>query len=110
LQTEDKITNSGKILVVDFGSQTAHLITRRFKDLGIQAELVDPDDAYKVCVKQVPSGIIFSGGPSSVYEKNAPTISSEIFKLNIPILGICYGWQLMAYLMSIQGEEECRQM
>ncbi|MBI2032142.1 MAG: glutamine-hydrolyzing GMP synthase [Candidatus Levybacteria bacterium] len=87
------------ILVVDFGSQTAHLITRRLKDLGIESELVDPDDALKVCSKVKPSGLIFSGGPASVYEKNAPMVDKKIFNLGIPILGICYGWQLIAYLL-----------
>ncbi|KKQ35521.1 MAG: Glutamine-hydrolyzing GMP synthase [Microgenomates group bacterium GW2011_GWA2_37_6] len=99
-----KLTNKGSILVVDFGSQTAHLITRRLKDLGIESQLIDPDDALKVCSKSKPSGIIFSGGPASVYEKGAPKVDPKIFSLNIPILGICYGWQLMAHLMG--GEVE----
>lgn len=93
------ISNSGKILVIDFGGQTAHLITRRLKDLGIVCDLIDPDDAYVRSVKQKPAGIIFSGGPASVYEKNAPSINSKVFTLNIPILGVCYGWQLMARLL-----------
>lgn len=93
---------SDYILVVDFGSQTAHLITRRLKDLGVNALLVDPDDAYQKVQQKRPAGIIFSGGPASVYEKGAPTITSKIFDLNIPILGICYGWQLMAQLLGGQ--------
>jgi GMP synthase (glutamine-hydrolysing) len=88
-----------EILVIDFGSQTAHLITRRLKDLGISSVLVDPSNAYQQCIKIKPNGIIFSGGPTSVYEKGAPTINLKIFDLKIPILGICYGWQLMAYLL-----------
>lgn len=87
------------IFVVDFGSQTAHLITRRLKDLGIEAGLIDPGDVYEICLKEKPAGIIFSGGPASAYEKNALKINPKIFSLNIPILGICYGWQLMAYLL-----------
>ena len=87
------------VFVVDFGGQTAHLITRRLKDLGVSSELIDPDDAYRICLKEKPAGIIFSGGPASVYEKNAPSIDKKIFTLSIPILGICYGWQLMAYLL-----------
>lgn len=88
-----------QIFVVDFGSQTAHLITRRLKDLGVPTSLVDPDNILTKAKKEKPSGIIFSGGPASVYEKNAPAVSEEIFNLNIPILGICYGWQLMARLL-----------
>lgn len=87
------------ILIVDFGSQTTHLISRRLSDLGISVVIVDPDDAIAFSQKQKPAGIILSGGPASVYEKNAPTISPEIFAKNIPILGICYGWQLMAKLL-----------
>ncbi|MEK9207079.1 MAG: glutamine-hydrolyzing GMP synthase, partial [Patescibacteria group bacterium] len=85
--------------VVDFGGQTAHLITRRLKDLGIESELIDPDDALKVCIKAQPQGLIFSGGPAFVYEKGAPSISPKIFDLGIPVLGICYGWQIMAHLL-----------
>lgn len=87
------------IYVIDFGGQTAHLIMRRLKDLGIESSLVDPDDTLKVCLAAKPAGLIFSGGPASVYEKNAPKIDKKIFELGIPILGICYGWQLMAYLL-----------
>jgi len=97
---------SEKILVVDFGSQTAHLIKRRLKDLGILAELIDPDDALRFASlsQGKPSGLIFSGGPSSVYESAVPSIDRKIFSLKIPILGICYGWQLMAHLLG--GEVE----
>ncbi len=87
------------IYVIDFGSQTAHLITRRLKDLGVDSKLIDPESAIEICLKDKPSGLIFSGGPASVYEKNAPIIDVKIFKLGIPILGICYGWQLMAQLL-----------
>jgi len=87
------------IILVDFGSQTCHLIGRRLKDLGIEVIIVDPEDVLSAIKKYQPKGIILSGGPSSVYEKNAPTINKKIFSLNIPILGICYGWQLTAYLL-----------
>ena len=87
------------ILIVDFGSQTAHLIGRRLEDMGIRREIVDPEDASAAIKRLKPQGIILSGGPSSVYEKGAPTIDRQIFNLHIPILGICYGWQLMAHLL-----------
>lgn len=88
-----------KIFVVDFGSQTAHLIARRLKDLGVSSVLVDPDDAFKECLEEKPAGIIFSGGPASVYGKNSPTVNLKILDLGIPILGICYGQQLIAHLL-----------
>jgi GMP synthase (glutamine-hydrolysing) len=88
-----------QILVIDFGSQTAHLISRRLKDLGITSKLVDPDDCLASIHKLKPAGIIFSGGPASVYEKGAPHINKKIFDFGLPILGICYGWQLMAQLL-----------
>jgi len=87
------------ISVVDFGGQTAHLISRRIKELGVETEMVSPEDAYQKAKKENPKGLIFSGGPSSVYEKGAPTIDKRIFDLGIPILGICYGQQLTAYLL-----------
>ncbi len=87
------------ILVIDFGSQTTHLIGRRLEDLGVSKEIVNPEKAHSAIQKMSPKGIILSGGPSSVYEKGAPIISKSIFNSNIPILGICYGWQLIAHLL-----------
>jgi GMP synthase (glutamine-hydrolysing) len=84
------------ILVIDFGSQTAHLIGRRLRQLGVDTEYVYPDNALQAIQKIKPKGIILSGGPSSVYDRWAPTIPTKIFSFHIPILGICYGWQLMA--------------
>lgn len=87
------------ILIVDFGSQTAHLIGRRLRKLGVAVDYTYPDLALSVIKSKKPNGIIFSGGPSSVYENGAPTIPKQIFSLKIPIFGICYGWQLMAYIL-----------
>ena len=97
------------IFVIDFGSQTAHLISRRLKELGSAAKLISPETAYETVLKDKPNGIILSGGPSSVYEKGAPTIDPKIFSLGIPILGICYGLQLTAHLLGgkvIAGRKE----
>ena len=88
------------ILVVDFGSQTAHLIKRRLTDLGVPAELIQPEDTLSEISNKKPSGIILSGGPASIYEKDAPAIDKRVFELGVPILGICYGQQLTAYLLS----------
>ncbi len=87
------------IFIIDFGSQTCHLISRRLTDLGIENKIFDPKDVIKMIGKEEPKGIIFSGGPKSVYEKGAPTIDKKIFSLGIPILGICYGWQLTSHLL-----------
>ncbi|PWT37170.1 glutamine-hydrolyzing GMP synthase [Limosilactobacillus reuteri] len=86
-----------KIIVLDFGSQYNQLITRRLRDFGIYSELL----SHKLTADEIkeinPKGIIFSGGPNSVYDPNAFKVDPEIFKLGIPILGICYGMQLMSY-------------
>ena len=96
------------ILIVDFGSQTAHLIGRRLRQIGVKTEYTNPEEtlakikdlpAGKAGQKSKIKGIILSGGPASVYETGAPTISEEVFELGIPVLGICYGWQLMAHLL-----------
>ena len=97
------------ILIIDFGSQTAHLIGRRIKSYGVAVEIVIPKNALHAIQKNKPNGIILSGGPASVYEKEAPTIDKKIFQLGIPILGICYGWQLTAHLLGgkvVQGHRE----
>ncbi len=87
------------LLVIDFGGQTAHLISRRIKELGATAKLVEPEEVLAEVKKNSPQGLILSGGPDSVYLKNAPTITPEIFNLNVPILGICYGLQLTAQIL-----------
>ncbi len=87
------------IIIVDFGSQTTHLIGRRLSDMGIRIKIVSPEDAVREVTEAKPRGIILSGGPSSVYEKGAPTLPKSFFDHQIPMLGICYGWQLMAHLL-----------
>ncbi|TSC88310.1 MAG: GMP synthase (glutamine-hydrolysing) [Microgenomates group bacterium Gr01-1014_7] len=87
------------IILVDFGGQTAHLIARRVKELGAQVRVVYPEEAYEKAKEEKPDGLIFSGGPDAVFEKDAPTVDKKIFELGIPILGICYGHQLMGYLL-----------
>jgi len=84
-----------KIVVLDFGSQYSHLICRRIRDFSVYAELLPFDTSLENIKKLNPKGIIFSGGPSSVYDSNAPVPDGKIFQLNVPILGICYGHQII---------------
>src|SRR5579871_1420911 len=97
------------VLIVDFGSQTTHLIGRRIKQLGAPVVITPPENALEEIHNNKPEGIILSGGPSSVYEEGAPTMDPKIFELGIPILGICYGFQLAAHLLGgkvIAGRKE----
>jgi len=84
-----------KIVVLDFGSQYSHLICRRIRDFSVYAELVPYDISLDELNKLNPKGIIFSGGPSSVFNSDAPMPTKEIFQMQIPILGICYGHQII---------------
>ena len=84
-----------KIVVLDFGSQYSHLICRRIRDFSVLAELVPYNISIDELKKLEPKGIIFSGGPSSVYISDAPMPAKEIFEMKLPILGICYGHQLI---------------
>jgi len=87
--------NKENIIVLDFGGQYSHLITRRIRDLSVYAELLPYSKSTKEIESLNPSGIILTGGPSSVYDDNSPKPDSKIFDLNIPILGICYGLQII---------------
>jgi GMP synthase (glutamine-hydrolysing) len=88
-----------KILVLDFGSQYTQLIARRVRENKVYSEILPFNIPFKKIKTFTPKGIILSGGPSSVYDKNAPLPDKRIFELGIPILGICYGMQLMAYCL-----------
>jgi GMP synthase (glutamine-hydrolysing) len=86
-----------KILVLDFGAQYAHLICRRVRELGVFAELVPFDILPNEIQEKKAKGLVLSGGPKSVYSKGAPLPSKEIYKMGLPILGICYGLQAIVY-------------
>ena len=88
--------NNVQILVLDFGSQYTQLIARRLREYGVYTEIVPYFEKLDSIKSKNPKGIILSGGPASVYEKDAYKPDSAIFKLGIPILGICYGMQLIA--------------
>ena len=95
-------TKYDTILVLDFGGQYCHLIGRRIREHGVYSEIVPHDitpDEIKTINKQLNvKGLILSGGPSSVYEPNAPRLNPAILKANLPILGLCYGHQLIAQI------------
>ena len=88
-----------KILIIDFGSQFTQLITRRVREANVYSEI----HTHKITFEEVkqfdPSGIILSGGPMSVYDNDAPDLDERILKINVPILGICYGLQLISKKM-----------
>ncbi|MEO0090418.1 MAG: glutamine-hydrolyzing GMP synthase [candidate division WOR-3 bacterium] len=88
-----------KILILDFGGQYTHLISRRIRELGVYTEILPGNISFSKIAKNNFKGIILSGGPSSVYKKDSPKVDKEILKKGIPILGICYGHQLIAYLL-----------
>ncbi|HAE42568.1 MAG TPA: GMP synthase (glutamine-hydrolyzing) [Clostridiales bacterium] len=84
------------ILIVDFGAQYSQLIARRVREVKVYCEIMPHDVSLEKIIEIKPSGIILSGGPASVYEDFAPNINSGVFELGIPVLGICYGGQLIA--------------
>ncbi|MGZ0050965.1 glutamine-hydrolyzing GMP synthase [Brevibacillus gelatini] len=87
------------VVVLDFGGQYNQLIARRVRDLGVYSELVPFNTPVEKIKEMQPKGIIFSGGPASVYEEGAPKVDPAIFELGLPILGICYGMQLMSHML-----------
>lgn len=99
MKNSQKIDILDKVLIIDFGSQVTQLIARRIRELHVFSEVKNPDISLAEIKKINPKAIILSGGPSSVYEKNAPTIDKKIFELGTPILGICYGEQLICHLL-----------
>ncbi|MDE1925442.1 MAG: glutamine-hydrolyzing GMP synthase [Patescibacteria group bacterium] len=95
------------IVILNFGSQFAHLIARRVRDLGVKAEILPFNTPASEIAKMQPVGIILSGGPASVLERGSPRPDKRIFELGIPVLGICYGHQVAAHMLGghvVKGE------
>ncbi|MFM7515573.1 MAG: glutamine-hydrolyzing GMP synthase [Pirellula sp.] len=96
--SSDPLQNE-RVLVLDFGSQFAQLIARRVRDQNVYCEIVRHDISAQCVLARKPMALIFSGGPSSVYDDKAPKCDPKLFELGIPILGICYGMQLTAHTL-----------
>jgi GMP synthase (glutamine-hydrolysing) len=94
------VTHNGRIAVVDLGGQYCHLITRRLRDFATDSDIFPPTTPAQVL--SCYAGIILSGGPQSVYDADAPTVDERLLELGVPILGICYGHQLLAKLLGGQ--------
>jgi len=95
------------VVVIDFGAQYSQLIARRVRESGVHSEIIPHEAGLDDLVARMPKGIILSGGPSSVYQEGAPTCDPGVFDLGIPVLGICYGLQLMCHLLGgrvVRGE------
>ena len=100
---------NGSIVILDFGSQYNQLIARRVREMGVYAEVVPFHEDIDKILERKPKGIILSGGPASVYTKGAPTLDKRIFDANIPILGLCYGMQLITHLHGGEVERADKQ-
>ena len=87
------------VIVLDFGGQYNQLVARRVRECNVYCEIY----SYKIDIEKIkamnPKGIILTGGPNSCYEPDSPTYSEELFKLGIPVLGLCYGAQLMSHVL-----------
>src|SRR5216110_1761406 len=94
----------GKIHILDFGSQYTQVIARRIRECQVYSEIVRFNLPANEVAALKPKGIVLSGGPASVYDDRAPHLDPAIFSLGIPVLGICYGMQLMAH--HLQGQVE----
>ena len=97
--------NQEKIIVIDFGGQYNQLVARRVREANVYCEIY----SYRTDIEKIkemnPKGIILTGGPNSCYEEGAPTYSRELFEMGVPVLGLCYGAQLM---MHVLGGHVCK--
>ena len=91
------MTHAERIIILDFGSQYTQLIARKVREVGVYAEIHPYSIGQIELAALHPKGIILSGGPSSVYSDDAPLPEFDVFDLGVPVLGICYGLQLVAY-------------
>ena len=97
--------NQEKVIVIDFGGQYNQLVARRVRECNVYCEIY----SYKTPLEQIkamnPKGIILTGGPNSCYEEGSPTCTKELFELGVPVLGLCYGAQLMQHVLGGKVEK-----
>ena len=103
ISSMEKKLSDEKVIVIDFGGQYNQLVARRVRECNVYCEIY----SYKTDIERIkemaPKGIILTGGPNSCYEKDAPSYSKELFELGIPVLGLCYGAQLMMLVLGGKG-------
>src|SRR3990172_4666709 len=87
------------VLILDFGSQYTQLIARRLRELQVYSEILPRSTKAKALADRRPKGIVLSGGPDSVHERGAPRCDRRVFELGVPVVGICYGMQLMSHML-----------
>ena len=102
------MTEPQRILIIDFGSQYTQLIARRVREAHVYCEIHPPSRTVEWIREWAPSGIILSGGPNSVYGENVPTADPALLELGTPVLGVCYGMQLLAQLSGGKVERAAR--
>src|SRR5262245_1862263 len=88
-----------RVIILDFGAQYTQLIARRIREAGVYCEIHPFSMPLEALRKEAPAAIVLSGGPSSVYGEGAPRVSVAVLELGVPVLGICYGQQLIAHLL-----------
>src|SRR5919197_5279691 len=94
-----------EVLVLDFGGQYSQLIARRIRECGVFSELLPHDTPIERIKERRPKGLVLSGGPASVYADGAPALRKELLELGVPVLGICYGMQLMVHELGGRVEQ-----
>ena len=103
--TMENIFSQEKVIVIDFGGQYNQLVARRVRECNVYCEIY----SYRTDIEQIkamnPKGIILTGGPNSCYEPDSPTYTKELFELGIPVLGLCYGAQLMMHVLGGKVEK-----
>src|SRR6056297_632071 len=92
-----------RIIIIDYGSQYTQLLARRVREYGVYSEVIPPNKNFELTNVK---GIILSGGPESVYSEKAPKLNKEILDYNVPILGVCYGMQLIAHNLGCEVKKE----